>query len=510
MPVRTERVAPAPAEQLHRRALGVPGLVFFIVAASAPLTAIAGGQSVGYLVTGNRGMAFLYIPFAVVLALFAAGYAAMSQHVTNAGAFYAYVAQGLGRTAGVGTAFVALVSYNAMQIGIYGLFGVAMGTFMADNAGIDIAWWGWCLIALTVIAALGVLQVDLNAKVLAVLLVLEVVVVVIFDVAIAAEPGPQGLTATALDPSVAVTGALGAALAFIMASFVGFEAAAVYSEECRDPRRTVARSTFIAIASIAVLYTVSSWLLTVAAGPATITNPEALLQAGFTTPDGSAPDPTAVLFAAGGARVGETFADIAALLFATSLFAALLSFHNTVARYVFALGRERVLPAACARVQSRTGAPIVGSAAQTTLALAVIAIFAVTGEDPVLTLFTWLTNLGALGVILLLALASCAVVAFFLRHPAPERGRWSTLIAPALAGVLLSAVFAVVLLNFNVLITSEQDAPVDRLTVILPSVLLGAGVLGLLVGSIMRHRRPDDYALIGLGGAPRAAPPDPA
>ena len=31
--------------KLHRRALGVPDLVFFIVAASAPLTAVAGGQA---------------------------------------------------------------------------------------------------------------------------------------------------------------------------------------------------------------------------------------------------------------------------------------------------------------------------------------------------------------------------------------------------------------------------------------------------------------------------------
>ena len=40
---------------LQRRALGVPDLVFFIVAASAPLTAVAGGQAATYLVTGQQG-----------------------------------------------------------------------------------------------------------------------------------------------------------------------------------------------------------------------------------------------------------------------------------------------------------------------------------------------------------------------------------------------------------------------------------------------------------------------
>src|SRR3954470_18232732 len=171
------------AGRLQRRRLGVPDLVFFIVAASAPLTAVAGGQAATYLVTGNKGVPFMFIPLGIMLALFAVGYAAMSRHVTNAGAFYAYVARGLGKVQAVGAAFVALIAYNAMQIGIYGLFGVALGAFMSDKLGIDLAWWGWCLIGGGIIGLLGVLEIDLNARVLAVLLCLEVLVVAIFDLA---------------------------------------------------------------------------------------------------------------------------------------------------------------------------------------------------------------------------------------------------------------------------------------------------------------------------------------
>ena len=108
---------------------------------------------------------------------------------------------------------------------------------------------------------------------------------------------------------------------------------ALRARECKDPRRTVARATYIAVGLIVLLYALSSWLLGVAAGPAVITNPEALIEAGFTTPDGKAPDPTVVFFATGEERLGEFFGDAASLLFATSLFAALLSFHNAVARY---------------------------------------------------------------------------------------------------------------------------------------------------------------------------------
>jgi amino acid transporter len=433
-----------------------------------------------------------------VLVLFTAGYAAMSHHMTSAGAFYAYVAQGLGKVAGVGTAFVALVAYNAMQIGIYGLFGVAFGAFMDAKLGISLDWWAWCFIAWAIIAVLGVLQVDLNAKVLAVLLILETLVVILFDVAVAADPGPQGLTFVPFDPSIAFGTAVGAALAFSVASFVGFESGAIYSEECRDPRRTVARATYIAVGLVACMYAISSWLLAVSIGPDTIVNPDALVENGFAT--AGAPDPTTVLIGAGTERLGSAWGDAALLLFATSLFAALVSFHNAVARYVFSLGRERILPRAFGRVHPRTGAPYVGSIAQSALAIVVLAIFALADQDPVLTLFTWLTNLGALGVILLLATASFAIARFFQKRPDLEDGAYARRIAPLIAGVCLSVIFIVALLNFNVLITSSTDAPLDEKAVILPAIVIGAGLLGMALGAALRSRNPAVYEGIGEGG----------
>jgi len=483
--------------KLHRRALGVPDLVFFIVAASAPLTAVAGGQAATYLVTGNKGVPFMFIPLGIVLALFAVGYAAMSRHVTNAGAFYAYVARGLGKVQAVGAAFVALIAYNAMQIGIYGLFGVAMGAFMSDKIGITLDWWWWCLIGGAVIGVLGVLQIDLNARVLAVLLILEVVVVALFDFAILADPGPEGITGVGFDPGVSFGTAAGATLTFCVASFVGFESAALYSEEVKDPKKTVAKATFIAIGLIAVFYALSSWLVGIAAGPSTIIDPAALGAAGFGTPD--APDPTTVLFITGADRLGAFWGDSASLLFATSLFAALLSFHNAVARYTFALGRERVLPSVFSRVHPRTGAPFIASMTQTVLALTIVIVFALADADPVLKLFTWLTNLGALGVLLLMAVTSFAVVAFFRKRPDANVSVWTRAIAPAIAGVALLVVLVLGVLNFNVLITSATDAPTDTMAIVLPVILFGAGALGLAIGAWLKGNRPDTYARIGEG-----------
>ncbi len=164
-------------------------------------------------------------------------------------------------------------------------------------------------------------------------------------------------------------------------------------------------------------------MLASAVGPDTITNPDALVEGGFVGATGG-PDPTTILFITLDIQTSTTIADIATLLFCTSLFAAMLSFHNSVARYFFALGRARVLPAAFGRT-NRMGAPYVGSLAQSLIAAVIVFIFWQSDSDPVLQLFTWLTNLGALGVIALLALASFAVVGYFARNP-HEESMWTS------------------------------------------------------------------------------------
>ncbi len=497
--------------KLRRTALGVPDIVFFIVAASAPLTVIAGGVATTYLVTGNAGVPLLFLVLGAILALFVTGYAAMSHHITNAGAFYAYVSKGIGKIPGVGTAFLALVAYNSMQIGILGLFGAVFSGFMAQHTSLDWQWYTWVFVAIAVIGVLGWLRVDLNAKVLAIFLTLEIIVVVIFDLVVVGNPGPDGITGDAFNPDIAFGAGLGAALAFTMAAFVGFESAAIYGEECKEPRRTVARATYIALGITSLFYAFSAWMLLSAVGPAVATDPAALVEGGFTTPDGKAPDPTSILFITLNVEISTTMADVATLLFCTSLFAASLSFHNAVSRYFFALGRAGVLPSAFGRTRG-SGAPYVGSIAQTLIAASVVAIFALSDNDPVLELFTWLTNLGALGVIALLALASFAVVGYFSRHPHGET-TWTSRVSPALAGIGLTAVFIIALSNFNLLITGIPDAPRDDRSIILPAILLAGAVIGLIVGAVLRSTRPDIYARIGeMGeedGEPALAQPPP-
>lgn len=484
------QAAPAAAPAKDRR-LGVLAVAFLIVAASAPLTVIAGGVTSTFSVTHIAGVPVGFIVLAAALAVFAIGYAAMSRFVTNAGAFYAYVAQGIGRPVGVGASLVALIAYNMMQIGIWGMFGFQVSMLIAEKTGADLPWWVGVAVGVLIVGWMGVNRVDLSAKVLGVLVALEFLAVIVFDVIAFAQPA-DGFTTTPIEPASLFVPGVGAVLAFGIAAF--FESAAIYGEESKDPKRTIPRATFLAVGVIGVFYAISSWALALAVGVDKIVDPAGI------GPEEAGPP---LFFGFVAERLGTVWVDLMSILFITSIFAALVSFHNAVARYFFSLGREGVLPARLATV-GRTGAPWAGSLTQSVLALVVVAAFAVgeagwnpeAGPYPVITLFTWLTNTGALGLVLLMAVVSIAVVGFF-RRDARGVGVGSRLVAPIIAAVALLTVLALIIANFSVLLGQAEP---DATTFLLPAIAIVPGALAVLWGLRLRRTKPEVYAGIGHGG----------
>ncbi|ALG15502.1 APC family permease [Kibdelosporangium phytohabitans] len=465
---------------LAKPRLGVAQIVFFVVAASGPLYAIAGGISTTYAVTGIVAVPLSFVLLAPVLALFAVGYGVMSRHITNAGAFYPYVANGIGKPAGIAVSFVAVLAYNCIQIGVYGLFGWSVADFLRQKAGIETPWWLWALVVLAVVGVLGVLRVDLNAKVLGVVLGLECLTIVVIDAVGLANPAPSGDALAPLDPSNLFVTGVGAVFALSVAVFTGFEGAATYGEECRDPARTVARATYVAIGLTAVLYTVSSLAMAVGVGPSEVV---ALSQQ----------NGPGVFFGISGRHLGSTVTDIAYVLFLTSQFASLLSFHNAVARYFFALGREGVLPDGLGRTNRRNGAPVAGSLTQSVVALLVVAGFAITGREPIFELFTWLGATASTGVVLIMTMVSVSVIVFFRGRRGPET-LWQRVIAPALAAVLLAVVLVLIIVNFHVVVGTSEDSP---LRWVLPGLLLLAAVAGFVRSLVLRSGKPAVYANVG-------------
>jgi len=442
--------------------LGVGSIVFMVVAAAAPLTVIAGTVPLG-LAAGN-GAAFP-TTFALccgVLLLFAVGFCAMSRHVPNAGAFYAYVQRGLGRAPGLGAAFLALVTYTAVQLAVFGYIGAVIDGLVQHWGGPALPWWVWSIVVLAIVGVLGYRHIELSGKVLGVLLVAEVAIVIVFDaVVVGTGGGDTGQLSTAfLQPGQVVSGSLGIAIMFAIASFIGFEATAVFRDEARDPERTIPRATYTALLLIGVFYTLSSWAVVSAWGD------QAAVEA-------AGADPGNMIITTITNVLGPIGGDVAQVLLMTSLFAAILSFHNVLARYWFALGNARSVPAACGRSHPKHASPHVASLTQSGIALVFIAVFAIAGMDPVAQVFAWMAGTATLGVLALMALTCTAVLVFFRRTRADTRP-WHTLVAPALGLVGLLVCLWLTVANFPTLIGGSPALAAGIGAVLVLAFVLGA------------------------------------
>jgi amino acid transporter len=472
---------------LAKNRLGVPSVVFFGVAGAAPLTVIIGSISAIYAIIGSTAVPITYIVVAGILSLFTVGFVAMSRHIVNSGAFYSYISQGLGRVVGVGAAFVALPAYALMQIGLFGLFGSAASGILAE-LGFKVPWYACAVVAWALVTVLGLLWVDLSGRVLAVLLVAEISIVLIYDLVMVANPADGHVSFSTFSPAPLITPVVGSLLVLAIAGFVGFEATVVLSEETKDPKKTIARATHIAVLLAGALCGLSAWAMSVSTGPDRIAAV-------------AAEHRTDLVFALVQPHLPRVLVDVGYVLFLTSVFAALLAFHAAVARYQFALGREGVLPAAWGRTHPRTGAPLLGSVTQSVLAIAVLSAYALAGAEPLVYVFAWLTTIGGLGVLILMWAASAAVIAFFVRNRRRE-SVWKAYIAPFLSFLLLTVVLAATVIGFGELLQVSGDSPFQWL---IPVAYLAVAGIGFVWALAMRAARPEVYAAIGRGADGRVS-----
>jgi amino acid transporter len=475
----------AVSKALARDRVGVPAVWSFIMSGIAPLTVAAGVITSAYATTGLTGVAFAFIVMALVLGLFVPGYIAMSRHITNAGAFYAFIARGLGKPLGVAAALVALLAYSFLQVGLYGAFGPAAQAEAQAHLHLNAPWWAWALTAWGIVTVLGLLRVDITGKVLGVLTTLELVVIVIEIVSGLLHPAGGQLSFSPLSPSS--LGSAGWSVFGVLAvvaglGFVGFEQAPVLAEETKNPRHTIPTATYLALTVIAVVYAAVAWAMAAHAGTSHVVA-------------AAASEGPALMFGMG----GTTLADIAQFLFMTSLFAALVAFHNAVWRYTFAISREKVLPA----FLSRTGAnsiPKAASLAQSLVGLLVILLYAGGGWQPMTDLFFWLGTTGGFGILILLALTSVAVIRFFDVGPGAGTGEtlWARMTAPALSALCLIVIVVLAVMHYATLLGVAPGSPAAWL---LPASFGVAALIGLGWAAFLRSRRPRIYATIGLGAA---------
>jgi amino acid transporter len=453
-----------------RGSLGVASIVLIVVAAASPLGVIGGPVPLGIAFGNGAGFPFTFIIATVVLLFFAVGFTSATPFVRSAGAFYAYVDKGLGRGAGIGTAFAALLSYLALEAGVFGLFGPGLDNLLQSYGVPSVPWWIYAALGLAVVAFVGYRRIELSGRVLAVLLIAEVAIVLALDaVVVFSGGGPEGYSTGIFDPAQIVSGAPGFGILFAILSFIGFEATAVFRDEAKDPDRTIPRATYIALILIGVFYTVSSWVLITANGQSVVVKE-------------ATENPGGILAETTERYLGVVGGHLVQVLFVTSLFACILSFHNIVSRYIFQLSVKSVLPKSLSEPHPKFGSPSVASLVTTGIVIVLIVAAVLLGLDPITQFYTWLGGISSVGVVLLLVITSVAVLAIF-RKDKHGLSLWKRVIAPSLGLVGLLFFLYVILLNLPVLVGEASYGPFSIGILIL---LAAAFIAGPIVAKVKK------------------------
>jgi len=469
LPARPATDAPVPQQRRLTGNLGVASIVFMVVAAAAPLGVIGGVVPLGIAQGNGTGFPATFIVATVILLLFSVGFTAMTPYVDEAGAFFSYVRKALGFPLGIGIAFVAIVSYLAIEAGVYGLLGPAGVAVVELFGGPSLPWWVFAAVAFAVTTYLGYRNISLSSRLLAVLLTAEIAIVAILDAIIVARGGDHGLSTGIVSPSAITSGSLGIGLLFAIISYVGFEATAIFRDEARDPEKTIPRATYLSLVLIGVFYAITSWAMISGWG-----DEQAVRQA--TDSGGTFLSDTAQRY------IGAVGADVITVLYFTSLFACALSFHNIVSRYIFALSQRDVLPARLSVPHGKHGSPHEASLWISGVVFISLLLAVVFKLDPAAQFYTWFAGATTVGIVLLLIATSVAVLVYFSRD---RKGysQWRVRIAPALGLIGLIGSLALILINLKLLVGGSSV-----LAWVIVGLLVGAFAVGTAIGTRVGDR----------------------
>lgn len=446
---------------LRKNALGVTTIVFLAIATNGPLAILLGGVPSAMLFGNGLGVPSVFVLMGLIYLTFSFGLAAMSRHISNAGAFYAYVAAGLGRPLAVGSGFLAIIAYLATAVCGFGMMGFFIPSLISHFTGIDVPWWIATIAAALLIGIFSRRNVEFNGRMLGALMLAEMAIILIFDLGVVVTGGPDGFVLDSFRASNVFVPGFGAATVFIIASYIGFETVAIYSEEARNPRVTIPTAMFIVVVLLTTLFSVSSWLLIVGFGSS----------AALST---AASDTGAMWFILTEKVLGRWAVDAMEVLMVTSLFAGVLSFQNTLSRYLFSLGRDRMIWKVFGSLDPVQQTPSFACISQTVLYVAIIAAAALGHLDPLTGLMPLAAAPASIGILAVQCLTALSSI-FFFKKDHRDTNLAERFVLPLLAFVLLTIVL--VLMVYNVGLLTGGSKIFDTAIPVGLVLLFAAGIL---------------------------------
>jgi amino acid transporter len=431
--------------KLRGSSVGLMGVLFLTVTGAAPISAMLFNTPISVGFGNGIGTPAGFLFATVVLAIFGVSYVAMARKVTTAGGFYSFISHGLNRELGMASGFLMVAAYSVFEVSLVGGFAY-FATLKAARYGWHVEWYWLGLIMIAVIALLTFFDVRLSARLLGVALLCEVVTLLVFDGFIFTQASGN-VTASAINPvnafknlpgthfgSTAIAaGAYGIGIFFAFWSWVGWEMAPNYGEESRNPKRNVPRALYISVIGLGIFYTLTSW--------AGISGYHSIGAAANVAQNNSAG-----FYFIPAQRYGGLFLkDCLSWFIITGSFACGMAFHNTTARYMYSLGRERVLPSVLGRTHHRYHSPHIASTTQSVIAAIIVGAFALFAAvnsklgaaDSVgyLQVYGLMAVMGVVSILAIQSLVSLAIFNYFRTHYREEQHWWTTVLAPLIAVV---------------------------------------------------------------------------
>ena len=420
----------SPVDGLERRRLGPVEVFAQSVSGTAPSAAMAATPAIVAAAAGGATV-WSFVVATVVALLIATCISEFTRRMAATGGLYTLTAKGLGSAGAYACALASLVGYALLIAAAVAGVAVYSGALLTQVTGHGLGRAGSAVVALVVGGAVVMLVlrgVRLSARV--VLLVESVsiaLMLIVFGLLFAGGPLGPGASAVAGAAGPGAAGILSGVLP-ALAAFIGFEIATSLGTEVRRPFRSVPRAVGLTAAMTGVLYVFAAQVQVL----------------GFSaTPGGLAaqPEPVVALVTARGWWWMPAVLDLGLM---TSFFACALACATALARVVFSLARDGVVPGALGRTHRRYRTPHVAIVSTTPVAVGLLVVLLAAGMSATGALVAVLTT--ATCGFLLAYLLVCVAAPVFL-HRIGELTWPAVLVSAVVVPILLAVLVAFVVTN---------------------------------------------------------------
>ncbi len=327
-----------------------------------------------------------------------------TRKIQAAGSLYDYVTDGLGARVGTAAGWLYYTGMLALGAGILPMIGGTIhDTLQAEFNVAPFPYVVWDVLLLALVAGILFFGVVISTRAQLTLALISVTVVLIFSLFVIAKSGGLHHVSTAFSASGSPThwkGVLFGVLYGVLL-FTGFETSANLGEETRDPHRNIPRAVLISVLAIAGFYVIGSFAQVAGYH----------FNLGLLGKNAGAP-----LFGLAGPTSQGGFASVAVrrlveLVVVFDMIAVLIGCAVSASRGVFALSRDRRLPAPFTKI-SRHGTPV-GASNFVAVVYAIVIVLvlstsavAIKGLPEYVSMFSFLSTYGGFAIAVIYLLIS--------------------------------------------------------------------------------------------------------